>query len=95
MGLNIIKDTAAYWNGKHLPFTYIAEYRYWQIKRYFHVCLPGPPADSTKGKWIHKLSPLIEYLQARFKDFVLPPHNVSIDEMIAAYYGKFLLLSDV
>ena len=70
---------------------YISLYRFEQIKRYFHVCPPGPPNLTTKHNWFKKVDPLISYLKDAFKKYIQPPANIAIDEMITAYSGIFLI----
>jgi hypothetical protein len=60
------------------------EYRFEQIKRYFHVSAP------TNGpiEWYIGLSPLFEHLRSQFKAFCVPSQNVSVDKMMKAFTGR-------
>jgi hypothetical protein len=59
------------------------QYRFEQIKYYFHVLLPtAKPID-----WYIKLLLLFEYLYTSFKAFCVLLQNVSIDKMIKAFIG--------
>jgi len=68
----------------HRPMHFMPWYRFEQIKRYFHV---SPPTDGPII-WYMKLSPLFEYLRAQFKLYCIPASNVSVDEMMKAFYGR-------
>ena len=91
MGICVIQDTRTYWRMEHFPMRYISLYRFKQIKRYFHICPPGPPNLTTKRNWFEKVNPLLLYLKDTFKKYIQPPTNIAIDEMIAAYSGMFLI----
>ncbi|KAF4633778.1 hypothetical protein G7Y89_g4329 [Cudoniella acicularis] len=88
MGIYQIKDTGRYWRDRHRPMKYIAYYRFEQIKRFFHICEPGPKEASTGVNWYQKFNPVMNILRAQFKKYVIPPLNVAIDEMVVAYTGK-------
>jgi len=57
-----------------------------QIKRYFHVSEPVP--DGLTLHWYMKLSPLFEYLRAKFKAYCVPSSNVAVDEMMEAFTSR-------
>ena len=62
------------------------EYRFKQIKRYFHISKPtNEPID-----WYMKLSPLFTHLRTQFKAFCVPSQNVSVDEMMKAFTGRLV-----
>ena len=53
------------------------------------MCPLGPLNLTTKCNWFEKVNPLLSYLKDAFKRYIIPPANVSVNEMIAAYSGEF------
>jgi hypothetical protein len=86
--LNGNSSIGSYWSTDkhciHRLMLLMLEYRFEQIKRYFHVSpLTAEPID-----WYMKLSPLFEHLRTSFKAFCVPSQNVSVDEIMKAFTGR-------
>jgi hypothetical protein len=60
------------------------EYRFKQIKHYFHVLTPTDELID----WYMKLSLLFKHLRTQFKVFCVPSQNVSVDEVMKAFTGR-------
>jgi len=92
-----------YWNTDfntgplHSIASHISIYRFQQIKRYCHISCSE--SDEREGyylpsneKWWYKLEPLTLSIQASSQLYYSLSSEVSIDELMVRYFGKYTSL---
>ena len=89
MGIVQLPDIESYWKTSwvcHIPFfrNVLSRDRFQEIFWMLHVGIAG----NTPRK-IDKIKPLLDVLLPRFQQFYKPSKNLSIDETIVGFRGRF------
>jgi len=85
--------TPLYWNKKaEFPIDeiscYMSQYRFEQLKRYFHVSPVNSNAPRpARQDWAQKLQPLASQLESHFQRYIIPASNISVDEIMVPFTG--------
>lgn len=88
MGAHKAMRVPLYWNKNgefptHEISHFMSQYRFEQLKRYFHVSPVNPNAPRpARREWAHKLQPLASQLESHFQQYIIPASNISVDEMM-------------
>ena len=90
LGVHHIRGVAGLWKASEIknypPLQFITKTRYEQIRRFLHISPAS--TDTADNLWYMKLSALFEHLRAAFKQYIVPPQNVAIDEMMVGFSGR-------
>jgi hypothetical protein len=90
-----------YWNADfergpvHTISTHISLCRFEQIKRLCHISCPESDERAgyhlpTNEVWWYKLEPLASLVRASSQRYYSPSSEVSIDELMVRFYGRFV-----
>jgi len=94
MGAHKAMQVPLYWSKNaefptHEISRYMSQYRFEQLKRYFHVSpinqnIPRP----TRQQWAQKVQPLASQLEKAFQQDLIPASHVSVDEIMVRFTGR-------
>jgi hypothetical protein len=103
MGIHYEPQVEMYWNPDfnkgplHSITHHISLTRFEQIKRYCHISCPE--SDERNGYhlpsnkiWWYKLEPLASKIQASSQKYYSPSSEVSIDEIMVRFFGRYVAL---
>ena len=69
----------------------MARDRFKQLKRYLHFCDPNqqqPPANDPTHDRLHKIRPVVTYLQEKFETLYYPTKEIALDESMIPFKGR-------
>jgi hypothetical protein len=103
MGVHGEPAIEMYWNANfergpvHTISTHISLCRFEQIKRLCHISCPESDERAgyhlpTNEVWWYKLEPLASSVRASSQRYYSPSSEVSIDELMVRFYGRFVFL---
>lgn len=69
------------------PMKHLGLVRFQQLKRYFHLAAPNPPKNTP---WFAKIEPFSNALRVASMRYLVPPTELSIDEMMVRFTGRSL-----
>ena len=62
-----------------------------QLKHYLHFCYPNqqqPPANDPTQDRLHKIRPVVMYLQEKFETLYYPKEEIVLDESMILFKGR-------
>ena len=78
-------------NGKWIYHTHIrkifSQHRFRDIQSYIHFCNPNITHDEMMNDRLYAVRPIIEHLQAEFKEVFCPNREISVDESMIPFKG--------